>query len=82
MDFAQIITPLVAQGPLGILCLIALYSAWSKDKELKAANEARIAESRESSKEILAVVDKVYKATEQLANTADQLVKLKRGEDR
>jgi hypothetical protein len=80
MDLSQILAPLVAQGPLGLLCAVSLYFAWSKDRDLKASNEARLAEGRESAKEILAVVDKVYKATEQLADTADKLVKLKRGD--
>jgi hypothetical protein len=82
MDLAQILSPLVAHGPIGILCLVAIYSAWSKDKEIRASNEARIAESREASAKILEVVDKVYKATDQLAATADKLVELRRGDPR
>ena len=80
MELSQILMPLVAHGPIGILCLVAIYSAWTKDREARAANEARIAESREASAKILEVVDKVYKATDQLAETADKLVKLKRGD--
>lgn len=79
MDATQIFTPLLANGPLGLLCAVLLYALWRATNELKACNEARIAESRESSARILEVVDKVYKATDQLANTADKLVELKRG---
>lgn len=74
----DVATGLLSHGPIGLVAVIALYFAWTKDKEVKALNDARIAESRAATDKLLDVVGKVYASVDQLSTVADKLLEIRR----
>lgn len=74
----EALASLLSHGPIGILALIALYVAWSKDKQLDAEREARLADAKAYAAQSLQIADKVTANVDKLAGVADAFAKTRR----
>lgn len=76
MNPAPIITAIASNGLLGAMLVIVGWFAWSKDRELKAEREARIADAKNYTDLALKLQAQVIEAVHKLANTLDEMKKM------
>ena len=75
MDPAPYVTAIASQGLLGIMLVVVAWVAWSKDRELKAEREARIADAKGYNDLALGLQAKVIDAVNKLSEILDELRK-------
>jgi hypothetical protein len=79
VDFSTLVTSIASQGLLGAILLIALWVAWSKDRELKAEREARITDAKSYTAAALTMQAQVIDAVHKLANILEEMTKMVSG---
>lgn len=76
MNPSSLAAAIASQGLLGVLLVVVGLVAWSKDKELKAEREARIADAKSYTELALKLQEKVTDTVNKLADIFDEMKKL------
>lgn len=76
MDPSPIITTIASNGLLGAMLVVVGWVAWSKDRELKAEREARIADAKNYTDLALKLQGQVIEAVHKLSDIFDEMKKL------
>lgn len=79
MDLSTLLTTIASQGLLGILLIVVGVFAWSKDRELKAEREARVADAKDYTKIALDLQEQVLDAVNKLADILDEMKRMRFG---
>ena len=79
MDLSTLLATIASQGLLGILLIVVGLFAWSKDRELKAEREARIADAKDYTKLALDLQEQVLDAVNKLADILDEMKRIQFG---
>jgi hypothetical protein len=70
------VTTIASHGVLGAVCIIALYVAWSKDRELKVERDARIADAKGYNDLSLKLQAQVIEAVNKVAGILEEMKNL------
>ena len=76
MDLSPLVPVIASQGLLGVMLIIVGVVAWSKDKELKAEREARIADAKSYTDLALKLQAQVIDAVNKLADILEEMKKM------
>jgi hypothetical protein len=76
VDPSTLVSTIASHGLLGVLLVVVGWVAWSKDRELKAEREARIADAKSYTELALKLQSQVIDAVNKLADIFDEMKKL------
>jgi hypothetical protein len=78
VDPTPLVTSIASHGLLGIMLVVVGWVAWSKDRELQAEREARVADAKSYTELALKLQAQVIDAVHRLADILDEMKKLGR----
>ncbi len=74
---SEIAAELLRNGVLGLVALVAMLAAIRLWKELRDEHSARILEAKETTKQLLAVTDKVHETVDQLHELSQTISRMR-----
>lgn len=76
MDLSPFVTAIASNGLLGVMLVVVGWVAWSKDRELKAEREARIADAKNYTDLALKLQAQVIEGVHKLSDIFDEMKNL------
>lgn len=76
VDPSTIATSIASHGLLGVLLIVAGWVAWTKDRELKAERDARIADAKNYTELALKLQGQVIGSVNKLSEILEEMRKL------